>query len=147
MCKCVTRLNHRICKSQCEERTESNVGVENTVEVATKAMQHSVQINVKLKSVISTVVFHGYIVTHRQTRIFTTQSNIQLSASFQYNNFIPQLLDLKLISYRYSCCSSSSSCSCWSDLFKKRLRQQGSIISNRIRVKSGRIVLQEICID
>jgi len=43
-------------------------------------------------------------------------------------------LDQDLISYHYSSCSC---CSCWGDLFKKA---QGSIVSNRIRMKFGRIV-------
>ena len=46
-------------------------------------------------------------------------------------------LDQELISYRYS--SSCSSSSCWGDLFNK---VQGSVVSNQIGMKFGRIVLK-----
>jgi len=49
------------------------------------------------------------------------------------------MLTQELISYRYSSCRSS--CSCLEDLFKKA---KGSVISNRIGMKFGGIVLQVI---
>jgi len=53
-----------------------------------------------------------------------------------------RLIDQELITYRYSscgCCCCSSSCFCWGDLFKKA---KSSVVSNRIGMKFGRIVLQ-----
>ena len=47
-------------------------------------------------------------------------------------------LDQELISYRYSSCCC---CSCSGDLFKKAI---GSVVSNRIWMKFGTIVLQAI---
>ena len=44
-------------------------------------------------------------------------------------------LDLELISYRYLSCS----CSCWGDRLQKA---EGSVVSNRIEMKFGKIVLQ-----
>jgi len=47
------------------------------------------------------------------------------------------LLDQGLISYCYSCCCCC--CSCWGDHFEKA---EGSVVSNQIGLKFGRIVLQ-----
>jgi len=47
-------------------------------------------------------------------------------------------LDQELISYCYSSCSCSCCCCCWGDCFKKS--PQGSVASNWIGIKFGRIV-------
>jgi len=83
---------------------------------------------------------HQVLIGVRRCTVIALQRSMM---RLQCSSFLPAspfsyatLLDQELISYR---CSSACSSSCWNELLKK---VQGSVVSNRIGMKFGRIGLQ-----